>query len=243
MSSIPAFTYSFIIYLSLYYKSVSIKTAKGFVILGSMSVLFVFLFNWMFPYFYMFPNTGTPILDLFIKMFLQVALTEELSKFIAFETIHLVRSDSKTDNPSGVMFYSVMVSVGFAIVENLTYAERLIGGEISVQSLLMQRSVTSVFAHMMCGLFMGYFIALSKQRITNPDTTLKIWLKMNPRIKKWLFVTLGLGVATLFHGFYDFIVTLNINPLKILLIGGIVAYYMNEHLKRISKDLHGKGVI
>lgn len=121
--------------------------------------------------------------SLAINAFLVVALTEELCKF-AILRIVFYRKRFFSEPINGIV-YAVMLSLGFAFAESFLF---LLGAN-NVYSTAIVRSVTAVPAHFVFAVFMGYFMGQAKFT----------YLKQ----RKWL-VLLGLGLAVLTHGVYDF---------------------------------------
>jgi RsiW-degrading membrane proteinase PrsW (M82 family) len=136
---------------------------------------------------------------IFMMAFLQVAFIEELCKFASLKLSDYGRGKRKKDIDShySIMFYCAIVSASFAIMESLNYAQRTMAGEfglfITPKEVLFVRSFTSVILHMVCGLFMGYFIALSKGK--------NFYMKT-------LYSLIGIIAATIAHGIYDFMLML-----------------------------------
>ena len=105
------------------------------------------------------------------------------------------------------------VSCGFAVSENILYAQ-IYGGEV-----LFIRSISSVIVHMITGLLMGYFFALKN-------------IKNNS-----LYSILGIGIASIFHGIYDFNIFMYGNSAMlysyiIIIIGMAITYKMSKKFKK-----------
>jgi len=136
--------------------------------------------------------------QIFVKMFFEVALLEELTKFLAFQWVTSQRKSRKYDLPIATMFYCMLASAGFAIVENIHY---LMGyGE----DVLLIRAVTAVMIHVICGLIMGYFIAKAKF-ITSEYN--KKQYNLNPvkaKTKKMALMAAGIAAPMMLHGFYNY---------------------------------------
>lgn len=203
LAFLPALAYSFIIYFNDR-NNIKIGTALSYLIGGCISITFFDIITNVFPRFQeMMFTTSSGVLDLSTMSliqqpttltwvafaFVQVALLEEVTKAMAWGSMSLFRQGEhrRQNTLFSTMFYSCMISVGFAGIENLQY---LISTPTS--ELFIQRSLTAVITHMICGLLMGYFLALA-------------------RLKKNLFNRLGfqlIGIlaAVLFHGAYDFLV-------------------------------------
>lgn len=114
-----------------------------------------------------------------IDAFISVAFAEELAKF-SFLMIAYRRK--VFDEPFDGITYAVMVSMGFATIENILYVAQ---GGLGVAIL---RTFTAVPAHATFGVLMGYFVGLAKFE----------------GIKTIPYLFLGLISAILFHGAYDF---------------------------------------
>lgn len=115
--------------------------------------------------------------------FIQVALTEEVFKAVAFYSTSYW--SKHFNEPYDGIMYAVSASLGFAAVENILYVLR--GGLY----VAIVRALTAVPAHAMFGLFTGYFAGRAK-------------FTKYPWAKPFLMIT-GLLLAILSHGFYDFI--------------------------------------
>lgn len=123
----------------------------------------------------------------FVKAFLVVALTEEFSKYIIVR--FFAQPNKAFNEPYDGIMYAVMVSMGFAATENIFYV--LEGGYVTG----ILRAFTAVPAHATFGILMGYFMGKAKFS--------------NNRIKLNL---IGLLMAVLFHGFYDFFLFIDFIP-------------------------------
>lgn len=135
-------------------------------------------------------NTGdTDILRIFIKAFFVVALTEELAKFIVFRLYAYPKKSF--DEPLDGIVYGIVVSMGFATIENVMYVIKY-GWEVGVVRMFL-----SVPAHATFGVLMGYHAGKAKFDAAN---------------EKRLLV-LGLFWAVLLHGVYDFCLFLQGNSI------------------------------
>jgi RsiW-degrading membrane proteinase PrsW (M82 family) len=114
-----------------------------------------------------------------VHAFLIVALVEELSKYIFVRGI--LYKDPNFNEPFDGIVYSVMVSMGFATLENIMY---VVDGGWGVAVL---RMFTAVPAHAAFAVLMGYYLGLAK-------------FVHHKSHYGWY----GLGIATLFHGAYDY---------------------------------------
>lgn len=135
-----------------------------------------------------FPITDEKsILQQFVKAFFVVALVEEFSKYIIVK--YYAQKKTDFNEPFDGIVYAVVVSMGFAALENVLYVS-----QYGVTTGLT-RAFTAVPAHATFGILMGYFMGKAKFS--------------NNRVK---FNLLGLLIATLFHGAYDFFLFINFIP-------------------------------
>jgi RsiW-degrading membrane proteinase PrsW (M82 family) len=120
------------------------------------------------------------VVSQFVNAFFKVALVEEFSKF-AFVRFILYRNKNFNEPFDGIV-YAVMVSMGFATLENVFYVFNF-GYTTGVL-----RMFTAVPAHATFGILMGYYLGLAKFSHT-----------------RGLILTLvALLVPTAFHGAYDY---------------------------------------
>lgn len=127
-----------------------------------------------------FPVDYSDIGSVAIHAFIVVALAEEFAKFLVLR--FYAYRQPEFDEPYDGIVYGVMVSLGFAAIENVLYVAE---GGLSVALL---RMFTAVPAHASFGIIMGYYFGLAWQNKTFE--------------KQHIFR--GLLAATLFHGVYDF---------------------------------------
>ena len=119
------------------------------------------------------------VVSQFINAFFKVALVEEFSKFLF---VRFVLFHNKNFNePFDGIVYAVMVSMGFASVENLLYVY-----QYGVVTGIL-RMFTAVPAHAVFGIMMGFYAG--RARFQNAT---------------WLYSALALLVPALFHGTYDY---------------------------------------
>jgi len=210
MCIVPIVFYSIVIFSNSPVFSIRFKASLHYLLIGLLSVTVLHFIHFLFPhlndiffkinlgdfaindkYFEVYQRTFGSII---LFAFVQVALMEEISKWAAFKFTNFIRGNRKKnrDHPYAIMFYSALISASFAVVENIQYAQRAMVGEfgqdVTPENILIIRAVTSVIIHMSCGLFMGYYIALSKGA--------KI-------IRKILYNIIGISAATFVHGVYD----------------------------------------
>lgn len=159
---------------------------------------------------------------LFLSAVVFVALIEEGWKFL-FTHFFAYRKNAFNEPYDGIT-YAVMVSLGFATLENIIYV--LEGGV----ELALYRMVTAVPAHVTFGVIMGYFMGLAKFRNHS------FWLK-----------AAGLGGAVLLHGLYDFAlfsteqIPMMIGGAVLSLVLGVVLSLRAIHLHRKNSPFNPNG--
>jgi RsiW-degrading membrane proteinase PrsW (M82 family) len=121
----------------------------------------------------------------FVFAFFVVGLSEEVSKL--FMVMLFAYRRKEFNEPFDGIVYCLMVSMGFALVENILY---VFSGENHADSVRigLLRMFTAVPAHATFSIIMGYFLGLAKFK----------------GYSKPLFILAALGGAVLFHGAYDY---------------------------------------
>lgn len=155
-------------------------------------------------------NNDFSILQQFIRAFFIVALVEEFSKYVVVR--YFAQTRKAFNEPYDGIIYAVMVSMGFAAVENIFYV--LEGG----YQIALLRAFTAVPAHATFGVLMGYY--MGKAKFSN-------------RIQ---YNLTGLALAILFHGAYDFF--LFINWIPGISIGAFVSLIVAIILSKKAIKLH-----
>jgi len=151
------------------------------------------------------------VLDQFIRAFFVVALIEEFSKYIIVRYYSQPKKDF--NEPFDGIVYAVMVSMGFAAVENIFY---VIEGGIGVALL---RAITAIPAHATFGIIMGYFMGIAK---------------FSNHKRKWNLI--GLSLAIVFHGTYDFFLFINFIPG--ISIGAFISLFIGIILSKKAIKIH-----
>jgi protease PrsW len=157
----------------------------------------------------------------FIYTFGIIGLSEEGSKLFMLR-IYAYRKKAFNEPLDGII-YSVMVSMGFATLENIGYVWE---GGLSVAFL---RMFLSVPAHASFAVLMGYHVGLAKFDPENANTH---------------FIK-GLLLAAFFHGSYDFFLFLQqsqeitkIVSGGLLLLGALISYWIAIRISLKSIKLH-----
>ena len=150
-----------------------------------------------------------------------VGFGEELSKFIMLR-FYAYRKKAFSEPLDGII-YSVVVSMGFATLENIGYV--LQGG----YSTALIRMFLSVPAHACFGVLMGYHAGLAKFDPRN--SALHLWK--------------GLLLASFFHGVFDFLLFLRESTevtqfisAGLLFAGAVGSYWIAARMSFRSIRLH-----
>ena len=87
----------------------------------------------------------------------RAGFTEETLKFLVL--YFYIRPKSAFNEPMDAIVYGVIVSLGFATFENISYVYQ--GNfEVDSFSLAIMRAVSAIPMHATCGIIMGYFFGL-----------------------------------------------------------------------------------
>lgn len=152
------------------------------------------------------------VVQQFFNAFFKVALIEEFSKF--FFVRFILYNNKNFNEPFDGIVYAVMVSMGFATVENIIYVF-----QYGFTTGLL-RMFTAVPAHAAFGIIMGYF--LGKAKFTH---------------RKGLYFSLiALLAPTLFHGSYDYFWFISFVPG--IWTGAIISLVISFVLSRLAIRLH-----
>ena len=172
---------------------------KNFIFGATVSVIITWILSAVVNSVYPLLKTND-IFETFLKAFIYVALIEEFAKYVIVR--FLAQPNKEFNEKFDGIVYAVMVSMGFACLENILYVF-----EYGVKVGFL-RAFTAVPAHATFGVLMGYFMGQAKFS--------------ENRVQKNIT---GLLIATFFHGAYDFFLFLEFIPnihiaaIGILLIG------------------------
>lgn len=167
-----------------------------------------------------FKVTGEEILlKTFLYCFIGIGLIEEGAKWIV--SYKIVYKDKEFNEAYDAIVYSVFVSLGFALIENLLYV--VSSGVIT--GLL--RAFTSVPAHTATGVIMGYYLGKSKKEEINNNFS-----------KSNIYMFLSILLSSMLHTLYDtFAFSKTSNSLWLFIICTICLYIISLVLiKRVSKN-------
>lgn len=166
----------------------------------------------------------SPILLSILSIFIGVALVEEFLKYLVVRG-KVLRS-SEFDEPIDVLLYMIIAALGFAASENILILFSLgptflLGEALSITAF---RFLGATFLHVLSSGVLGFFLALSFFDLKN----------------RGKFLLLGIALATLLHGIYNFAIievegTLAfLIPILLLLSSAIFLAWGFKRLKKIK---------
>lgn len=164
-------------------------------------------------------SENSNLMHLLLEMLIGVALVEEFFKWIVVYKVSF--NERHFDSYYDSIVYSIFVSLGFAVIENILY---VLSNDLQVGFL---RAVTAIPLHASCGLIMGYFLGRAKQN--------HLFNNKKEQNKNLVF---SLLFPILLHGIYNFLMLSNV--LLLQLIGFVLVAVMNIlfviKIKKISSD-------
>jgi len=198
----------YIFYKDRYNREPRLNLSVSF-ILGSLAIIPAIWFEKGFSY-----TIDGSIAGVAIFSYAVVAFAEEGSKFLGLRLYSYNRKSF--DEPLDGIVYSVMVSMGFASLENVMYVLNFAQEGRGLQ-VGLERMFLSVPAHASFAVVMGYFVGKAK---------------FNSGSRSFLLMLTGLLIAIFFHGTFDFFLflpkysQLGKNVSEILLASGAIGSYI-----------------
>lgn len=179
-------------------------------LLGAIVSVFITTLIYIF-YDKLLPLDHASVFQMFIKAFFVVGLTEEFSKYVIVRYFAQPKRDF--NEPYDGIMYTVMVGMGFAATENIFYV--IEGGYTTA----LLRALTAVPAHASFAILMGYF--MGKAKFAKHKAALNL---------------LGLLLATIFHGSYDFFLFIDFIPG--ISTGAFISLFLGIFLSQKAIKLH-----
>lgn len=180
-------------------------------LLGIASCFLVLLLSRIIFTIFPFMNKSTNSMNFFETMaysFIGVALVEEFCKWIM--VYKMGYHNRSYDEAYDGIVYSVFVSLGFALFENLLYVINN-----SSLSIGISRGILAVPGHACDAVFMGYYLSLAKL----------YGLRGNKQLEKKNLI-LSIIVPTILHGFYDFCLFSRVEVLAITFYIFVIALWV-----------------
>lgn len=190
ISLIPVFLIIFLMYKLDLIEKESLRTLIAVFLGGCVSYLMVKFISKLFEIFLPFiTNYENDEFSVMLIAFSAIAFIEEFSKYFILNI--LTWKDKEFNEVYDGVLYGVLISLGFAVVENYFY---LVNADLSV---LITRCIFSVPAHAAFGVIMGYYYGYAKY-YKSIDFTKSRYL-----LNKYC----GFFVAMILHGIYDYILS------------------------------------
>lgn len=144
------------------------------------------------------------------KAFIAAGLIEEISKFLLFRTF-IYKKDYFNEPYDGII-YCTLVSLGFATFENLLY----VFGEGGGYSVAIVRLLMAVPGHAIMGVIQGYYAGQAKFKQSTG------------------LLLMGLVLAALFHGCYDYFLFQQAYPALAFVSVGLIYYGVKISKKAVK---------
>ena len=173
----PGIGLCFFIYFRDKFEKEPFKLLRNCFLFGILSIIPAVIIELIFGAIGIDENQG--VVTTLIYAFLIVAVAEEMSKYFVLRKYVYKKADF--NEPFDGIVYAVMISMGFATIENILY---VLSSGIGTAVL---RMFTAIPLHAVCAIFMGYYVG--KAKFTNNKTG---------------NIFIGLFFAVFIHGLYDF---------------------------------------
>jgi len=152
--------------------------------------------------------------SLFLYVFFGIALVEEGVKYFFLKKYLFNKPDF--NEPMDGIVYAVMISLGFATVENIAYVLNNEGQEMNVALI---RMFTAIPLHAACGVILGYFVGLAKFSDN-----------------KNILLYKGLFLATLVHALYNYFIFLGEGFILSIIALAVAVYYSKKAINIHQED-------
>ena len=152
--------------------------------------------------------------NLFLYVFLGIALVEEGVKYF-FLRKYMYNKEEFNEPMDGIV-YAVMISLGFATVENIGYVLNHPGQE---KNIAIMRMFTAIPLHAVCGVILGYYVGLAKFSENS-----------RPLLYKGVFL------ATLVHALYNYFIFLGYGFIFSIIALVVAIYYSKKAINAHQED-------
>lgn len=136
-----------------------------------------------------------------------VPLVEEGLKYLVLMTTW--KNEAFNFTFDGVV-YAVIVSLGFATLENMLYVLNYMSLQVAVM-----RGILSVPLHCTCGIFMGYFYGMARSHKARGESSRSVIDRV-----------LALLIPLLIHGIYDFALSIESDAVSVAGLGFTVVVFI-----------------
>ena len=173
-------------------------------------------------------ETDSKVNNALLSGFFAGGLVEETLKFLVL--YFYILKEKAFDEPMDGIVYGIVVSLGFATLENYDYVYRLAEYyELQPIEVAYVRSYTAIPLHALCGVIMGFYFG------------------MYAFVSGGKNLSLALIVPYIVHGSYNFLVSFpNYYFLCVLIIALIFSIFLYKNVResqRLKKSEHEKKVI
>jgi len=155
----------------------------------------------------LFPN-------LFLYVFFGIALIEEGVKYFFLK--NYMYKKKEFNEPMDGIVYAVMISLGFATVENISYVFKY---EEQGLFVAITRMFTAIPLHAVCGVILGYFVGLAKFSDDKRPLLFK-----------------GLFLAVLIHALYNYFIFLGQGFIFSIIVLIVAIYYSKKAIDIHQQD-------
>ena len=208
----PGLAISLYIYFKDKHEKEPVKLLVISFILGVLSVIPTMILTIIGNLVFDFDPMSHSVLFSLISCVVGIGLVEEFSKFI-FVRYYTYKKEDFNEPFDGIV-YCVMVSMGFATIENISYAYQ--SGEFTAWA----RMFTAVPMHAIFAIIMGYYMGIQK-----------FYGKKN-------YALIGLLYAAILHGVYDFVLFNEDIPGGLQILGFLACIIFGIRVARKSIKIH-----
>ncbi|MFH1454896.1 MAG: PrsW family glutamic-type intramembrane protease [bacterium] len=193
--------------------------------LGLKNLFASSIFNNILPLFEKIANQTNITIDKVLLVMIFAPLIEELSKFIM--AYILVLRSKVNDEPLDPMIYMITTALGFAAVENMLFLINPFDNNDIISTIFTgnMRFIGATLLHTISSATIAMFISFHF---------------FDSKIKKLLFVILGIGCSVIIHGAFNFLMigdqgasTLALELIWIIVIIILLAF---EKIKKIRRE-------
>ncbi len=213
----PIFAIILFVYFQDKYSREPTLTLFTAFVLGIISVFPAIVIELFYEYALNFTTGINPYITV-LYAFFGVGLTEELCKFMFLKWY--IYKNKNFDEPMDGVVYAVMVSMGFAAVENIFY----VFSSNDPTATAITRSLTAVPAHACFGIIMGLYFGLARFTFKR---------------KRFYYLIISISFASIAHGFYNVFLFIGCKycPLLtvlVLIVCVIISLRIISRFKKIS---------
>lgn len=179
----------------------------------------------------------TNLVQLFINVFIGVALIEEGFKWIITKLV--AYNNKEFDEVYDIIVYSVFASLGFACIENILY---VIQGGLGIA---VMRGLLSIPGHTCFGVIMGYFFAQAKLGSVNGNKNVQnsnfVFSILAPTLAHTAYDTILFGVSAL--NSFILLIVFFIFDIAMVVLCFFTVFKMSKIQKRLNQNIQSGAVV